>query len=79
MSNLQLLSRKITSKCCTAFCNSLRLLRPDLMERSCGRMDKALDLLPVVVSSNLGGGEDWLMKEGGCERWALVILKQIES
>ena len=34
---------------------------------------------PEVVSSNLGGGEDWLMKEGGCERWALVILKQIES
>ena len=77
MSNLQLLSRKITSKRCTVLCNSLRLLRPDLMERSCGRMDKAL--APEVVSSNLGGGEDWLMKEGGCERWALVILKQIES
>ena len=44
LSNLQLLSKKITSKCCTAFCNSLRLLRPNLIERSCGRTDKALDL-----------------------------------
>ena len=33
---------------------------------------------PDVVSLKLGGGEDCLMKEGGCERWAVVILRQVE-